>query len=103
MLKYLGFFIQKKIGFILRNIRFKIGSTNKKMIESAILMKRYPIRNNNPDLYYVYYGTLALYQHQGSIWEQWNKSLKASQDSLFHKFMDTIEPVKKDVKVHGIE
>ena len=50
--------------------------TNKKMIESANLMKRYPIRNNNPDLYYVYYGTLALYQHQGSIWEQWNKSLK---------------------------
>ena len=50
--------------------------SNEKMVESANLMKRYPIRNNNPDLYYVYYGTLALYQHQGSIWEEWNNNLK---------------------------
>ncbi len=47
-----------------------------KMIESAELMKRYPIRDNNPDLYYIYYGTLALYQHQGPIWQQWNNDLK---------------------------
>ena len=47
-----------------------------KMIESAELMKRYPIRDNNPDLYYIYYGTLALYQHQGPIWQQWNNNLK---------------------------
>ena len=50
--------------------------SNPKMIESAELMKRYPIRDNNPDLYYIYYGTLALYQHQGSIWQDWNNNLK---------------------------
>ena len=50
--------------------------SNPKMIESAKLMKRYPIRDNNPDLYYIYYGTLALYQHQGSIWQDWNNNLK---------------------------
>ena len=50
--------------------------SNPKMIESAKLMKRYPIRDNNPDLYYIYYGTLALYQHQGSIWQEWNNNLK---------------------------
>ena len=50
--------------------------SNPKMIESAELMKRYPIRDNNPDLYYIYYGTLALYQHQGSIWQEWNDNLK---------------------------
>ena len=50
--------------------------SNPKMIESAELMKRYPIRDNNPDLYYIYYGTLALYQHQGSIWQEWNNNLK---------------------------
>ena len=50
--------------------------SNPKMIESAELMKRYPIRDNNPDLYYIYYGTLALYQHQGSIWQEWNNKLK---------------------------
>ena len=53
-----------------------VSPSNEKMVESANLMKRYPIRNNNPDLYYVYYGTLALYQHQGSIWEEWNNNLK---------------------------
>ena len=50
--------------------------SNPKMIESAELMKRYPIRDSNPDLYYIYYGTLALYQHQGSIWQEWNNNLK---------------------------
>ena len=53
-----------------------VAPSSPKMIESAELMKRYPIRDNNPDLYYIYYGTLALYQHQGPIWQQWNNNLK---------------------------
>ena len=29
------------------------------------------------DLYYLYYGTLSAYQHQGLAWREWNKQLKA--------------------------
>ena len=32
--------------------------------------------SSRPDLYYVYYATLALYQHQGPIWTAWNERLK---------------------------
>ncbi len=28
------------------------------------------------DYYYWYYGTIALYQHQGPIWEEWNEKMK---------------------------
>jgi hypothetical protein len=31
---------------------------------------------NNPDYYFWYYGTLALYQHQGPIWEEWNNRMR---------------------------
>ncbi|MEX0937768.1 MAG: squalene--hopene cyclase [Pirellulales bacterium] len=31
-----------------------------------------------PDLYYWYYGTLALYQEQGEAWRQWNEALVAT-------------------------
>ena len=43
----------------------------------AAFMRRYPMREAAPDLYYVYYATLALYQHQGPVWDEWNKRLKA--------------------------
>ena len=47
-----------------------------RMLEGARFMGRYPMREVNPDLYYVYYATLALYQHQGPVWDEWNKKLK---------------------------
>ena len=47
-----------------------------KMQESARIMKLHPIKADNPDLYYIYYATLALYQHQGPIWHDWNERLK---------------------------
>ena len=37
-----------------------------------------PMNVRNPDFYYVYYGTLALYQHQGPIWKDWNEKLKTN-------------------------
>ena len=46
--------------------------------ESARLLKLHPMKSTKPDLYYVYYATLALYQHQGPIWTAWNKRLKES-------------------------
>lgn len=54
------------------------------MQESARRLKLNPIRVK-PDLYYVYYATLALYQHQGPIWVTWNERLKATLLSIQSK------------------
>lgn len=50
--------------------------TNPKMGESAQVLRMRPMHVSNPDFYYVYYGTLALYQHQGPVWAEWNDRLK---------------------------
>ena len=50
--------------------------TDPKMSESAEALKMQPMKVRNPDFYYVYYATLALYQHQGPIWIGWNEQLK---------------------------
>ena len=47
-----------------------------KQLESARVLKMHPMKVNKPDLYYVYYATLALYQHQGPAWQAWNARLK---------------------------
>ena len=43
-----------------------------------------PISVNNP-AYYAYYGTLALYQHQGPVWGDWNDRLKETLPRLQNK------------------
>ena len=62
--------------------------TDPRMIESAEALKMYPMTQkwekekamgmpfSPPDLYTLYYVTLALYQHQGPIWTDWNLKLK---------------------------
>ena len=50
--------------------------TEPMMSESAAMLKRHPMESSYLDFYYIYYGTLALYQHQGPIWEAWNERLK---------------------------
>ncbi len=50
--------------------------TSPMQIESARQLKMRPMKTSRPDYYYIYYATLALYQHQGSIWQDWNESLK---------------------------
>lgn len=47
-----------------------------RMREGALYMKGRPLTIQDMDYYYLYYGTLALYQHQGVIWEQWNERMK---------------------------
>lgn len=47
--------------------------TEPRMMESAELLKMHPMKSS-PDFYYVYYATLALYQHQGPIWKKWNET-----------------------------
>jgi len=50
--------------------------TEPEMLESALYLKGHPLNAAKPDMYYTYYGTLALYQHQGEIWEEWNERMK---------------------------
>jgi len=56
-----------------------------KMQEGARYMQAHPIKADSVDWYYLYYGTLALYQHQGKIWEEWNARMKETLTSLQHK------------------
>lgn len=42
--------------------------------ESARILGDEQIRDD--DLYYIYYGTLASYQHQGPLWRQWRRKVQ---------------------------
>jgi len=55
------------------------GGGNKKATEEGVayLMQELP-RESRPDLYYWYYGTLALYHHGGEPWEKWNEALQST-------------------------
>jgi hypothetical protein len=59
-----------------------------RMREGAGFMKTHPINVRSVDWYYLYYGTLALYQHQGKIWEDWNTRMKETLTTLQHKTGD---------------
>ena len=59
--------------------------TEPRMAESAELLKMRQINVRNPDYYYVYYGTLALYQHQGPVWIDWNERMKETLPLLQKK------------------
>jgi hypothetical protein len=50
--------------------------TEPRMQESAAFIKARMLKAGTRDLYYEYYATLAMYQHQGPIWRQWNDNLK---------------------------
>lgn len=54
----------------------KVPPADPRMKEGADFMRMRPITNRNIDYYYLYYGTLALYQHQGKVWEDWNTRMK---------------------------
>lgn len=43
---------------------------------SQFLLQELPGTGRQPNLYYWYYGTLALYQVQGPAWDQWNQAMK---------------------------
>ena len=50
--------------------------TDPRMPEGADYIGQRQMKVKNPDFYYVYYATLALYQHQGPAWKKWNDRLK---------------------------
>lgn len=51
------------------------GNTQSTAEGVAYLMEELP-RQSRPDLYYWYYGTLALYHHGGEPWDRWNQALQ---------------------------
>ena len=59
--------------------------TDPRMPESAQALKMRPINVTNPAYYYLYYGTLALYQHQGPVWMAWNERMKETLPNLQKK------------------
>jgi hypothetical protein len=52
--------------------------TNPASIEAAEFLLQHPPRRAEPDLYYWYYGTLAMYQYGGQAWRTWNEALRDS-------------------------
>ena len=52
--------------------------THPRMADSAEMMKINLPQKGRPNYYYWYYGCLSMFQHQGPIWELWNKQMKKS-------------------------
>jgi hypothetical protein len=63
----------------------KIPPTHPRMKESAAFLRTRPLPGSNVDAYYLYYATLALYQHQGEVWDEWNARMKATIPPLQRK------------------
>ena len=62
-----------------------VSPTDPRMIESAEALKMHPMNVRSPEFYGLYYATLALYQHQGPIWTEWNDKLKEALPLLQKK------------------
>jgi hypothetical protein len=45
-------------------------------VEAVEYLSGQPPRMSAPDLYYWYYGTLAMYHHGGESWRRWNQALQ---------------------------
>lgn len=63
-----GMFIRQLLGAH-RDDRHQAGS-------ALFLLENLPDWENAPDTYYWYYGTLAMFHHQGPEWDRWNRALQ---------------------------
>jgi hypothetical protein len=64
------------VGMFCRQLQ-KFAPGHDRMKETAAWLRTKPLQSGQHfDVYYLYYTTLALYQHQGEIWEEWNKRMK---------------------------
>jgi len=50
--------------------------TDPMMVEAADYLRTHLPEASEPNMYYWYYGTLALFQHQGPAWEDWNRAMR---------------------------
>lgn len=62
-------------GMFLRQLRLA-SPREPRMREAAMFMQMNPLNEKDLDYYYLYYGILALYQHRGVTWEEWNEKMK---------------------------
>ena len=46
------------------------------ILEAVQALRRNPPRLANPDIYYWYYATLAMYHHGGTAWTDWNAAVR---------------------------
>jgi hypothetical protein len=53
-----------------------IKRTNRAAIEAVDYLQKNLPQRSRQDLYYWYYGTLAMYHHGGDPWRRWNQSLR---------------------------
>ena len=63
--------------------------------EAIDFLVRNPPTLAKKDFYYWYYGTLAMYQHGGSVWRQWNERLREqllSEQTASGPFLGSWEP-----------
>jgi hypothetical protein len=56
--------------------------TDPMMEDSVSLIKINLPQKGRPNYYYWYYGCLSMFQHQGPVWELWNKQMKESLLSM---------------------
>ena len=62
-----------------------VPKTDPSMHEGASYLSTHPLDAEEIDFYYMYYGTLVLYQQQGPVWEKWNARMKAVLLAKQHK------------------
>lgn len=53
-----------------------LGRTNPASVEAVAFLLRNLPKRSEMNLYYWYYGTLAMYQYGGSAWDRWNAALR---------------------------
>jgi len=68
------------------------------------ILRTLPRWRNDPNTYYWYYATLALYQHQGELWERWNMAM--TRQLLEHQVAEgraagSWEPLDKWSRIGG--
>ena len=51
-------------------------ATEPAILEAVQAVRRNPPRLANPDIYYWYYATLAMYHHGGAAWTEWNAAIR---------------------------
>ena len=63
--------------------------THPRMEDSVSLIKINLPQKRKPNYYYWYYGCLSMFQHQGPVWELWNKQMKESLLAMQTRTGDT--------------